>query len=352
MLEQHTIANLLDWMDNKRLVVNREYQRSSRVWPTPARAYLIDTILRGYPVPKIYLRTKINSATRQSYWEVVDGQQRLEGIRAYANDEFPLGNKLEMYQEFAGLKYSALDEDSKQGFLQYPVAVEQLMNVPDSVVFDVFRRLNTYNYNLSQQELRHGKYHGAFRSAVSEVSQRLDYLWSNYPVLGKRARIRMADDELVAQMFGVILEGVTDGGQRQIEKLYRNYDARLASNIAKTVDSVAWYILENLAVVLETELARAPHFLMLFAAVAHARHGIPSGDIGEDMPVRDSSSLSDIFSALSNLSMLADVLELDSAEVPDRLGEFRAASSGSTQRIRSRRIRFPMLYRALSPTAI
>ena len=264
MLEQHTIANLLDWMDNKRLVVNREYQRSSRVWPTAAKAYLIDTILRGYPVPKIYLRTKIYSATRRSYWEVVDGQQRLESVRAYANDEFPLGSQLATYQEFAGLRYSDLDEESKQGFLQYPVAVEQLMNVPDAVVFDVFRRLNTYNYNLSPQELRHGKYHGAFRNAVREVSGQLDYLWSNYQVLGKRARIRMADDELMAQMFGVILEGVADGGQAQIERLYRNYDAELPSKVANTVADVGWYILENLAVVLETELARAPHFLMLF----------------------------------------------------------------------------------------
>ena len=339
-------------MDSKRLVINRDYQRSDRVWPTPARAYLIDTILRGYPIPKIYLRTKIDSATRRSYWELVDGQQRLEAIRAYANDEFPLGNRPESYQEFAGLKYSGLDEEGKQKFLQYPLAVEQLMNVPDSVVFDVFRRLNTYNYNLSRQELRHGKYHGSFRSSVREVSQQLGYLWNNYPVLGKRPRIRMADDELVAQMFGVILEGVTDGGQPHIERLYRNYDAQLPSGIAKTVDSVAWYLLENLAVVLETELARAPHFLMLFAAVAHARHGIPPGDVGADMPTRDSDSLSDVSAALSNLSVLADALQREPSEVPPRLAGFKAASSGSTQRIRSRRVRFPIFYRALAPTPI
>ena len=352
MLEQYTIADILNWMDEKTLVINREYQRSSQVWPTAARAYLMDTILRSYPIPKIYLRTKIHSATRRSYREVVDGQQRLEAIRAYANDEFPLGNQAEIYQEFAGLKYSGLDEESKQAFLQYPMAVEQLMNVPDSVVFDVFRRLNTYNFNLSPQELRHGKYHGAFRSAVSQVSRQLSYLWSNYPVLGRRARIRMADDELVAQMFGIILEGVTNGGQSQIERLYRNYDAQLPSGIAKTVESTAWFLLENLDVILKTKLARAPHFLMLFAAVAHAKHGIPPGDIGDDLPIRGSDLLSDIPAALSNLSVLAGVLERDLSEVPVGLEAFKAASSSSTQRIRSRRVRFPIFYRALAPAPI
>ena len=42
---------------------------------------------------------------------------------------------------------------------------------------------------------------------------------------------------------------------------------------------------------LKTNLARSPHFLMLFAAVAHALDGIPAGGIGEEMPDRDSRAL-------------------------------------------------------------
>ena len=195
MLEQYAVADLLNWLDEKTLVINREYQRSAKIWPTPAKAYLIDTILRGYPIPKIYLRTRIHAPTRRAYREVVDGQQRLAAIRSYVNDEFPLGNSVEMYGEFAGLKYSQLAE-ARQTILAYPISVEQLMNVPDSEVINIFQRLNTYNYNLSDQELRHGKYQGAFKNAVTETSRRWEYLWSNYQILGNRARIRMADDEL------------------------------------------------------------------------------------------------------------------------------------------------------------
>ena len=57
------------------------------------------------------------------------------------------------------------------------------MNVPDSVVINIFQRLNTYNYNLSSQELRHGKYQGAFKNAVTDASHRWEYLWSNYRIL-------------------------------------------------------------------------------------------------------------------------------------------------------------------------
>ena len=348
MLEQYAVADLLNWLDEKTLVINREYQRSAKIWPTPAKAYLIDTILRGYPIPKIYLRTRIHAPTRRAYREVVDGQQRLAAIRSYVNDEFPLGNSVEMYGEFAGLKYSQLDE-ARQTILAYPISVEQLMNVPDSEVINIFQRLNTYNYNLSDQELRHGKYQGAFKNAVTETSRRWEYLWSHYQILGNRARIRMADDELMAQMFGVLLEGVTDGGQRKIESLYKAYDSELPPGLVKDADRTIQYILDNLSPALDLELARAPHFLMLFAAVAHALRSIPPGAMSDSMPPQEPAALTDLPAALANLSVLADALERDYREIPPHLAGFRDASSGSTQRIKSRRIRFPWYYKALLP---
>ncbi len=352
MLEQFTISDILTWLQDKTLIVNRDYQRSGRIWPSQARAYLIDTIMRGYPIPKIYLRTKIHSSTRRAYREVVDGQQRLMAIQSYADDEFALGASNEMYGELAGLRFSQLDEDSKQGFLGYYIPTEQLMNVPDSVVFEIFQRLNTYNYNLSKQELRHGRYRGAFRNKVLEASHRWNYLWSTYQVLGARARIRMADDELMAQMFGIVVEGVTDGGQPRIDRLYKTYDAELPQAIPKRVDRTIQYMVAKLGLVLETNLASSPHFLMLFAAMAHALFGIPEGDMGNDMPERDSRVLQDTSSAIANLRTLADALELDIEEVPPRMIEFITASSSSTQRIGSRRVRFPMYYKALSSTPI
>ena len=352
MLEQFTVADILTWLDDKTLVVNREFQRNSKVWPTAAKAYLIDTILRGLPMPKIYLRTKTNTFTRRSYREVVDGQQRLLAIQSFAKDEFPLGSNREVYAEFARKRYSELDEEDQRKFLEYLVPSEQLMNASDSVVFDVFQRLNTYNYNLSPQELRHGKYHGQFSSYVVAASRHWGYFWDKHRVLSNRSRVRMGDDELMAQMFGVILEGVTDGGQPKIERLYKKYDVELPSDVSTKIDSIIEYIEDNLSPILETGLTGSPHFLMLFAAVAHAKFGIPSGDIGDDMPERDPRALEDVSMALTNLGTLADSLDRESTEVPERFHDFQYASAGTTQRIRSRRVRFLMLYKALLPELI
>lgn len=352
MLEQYTVADILTWLDEKTLVVNREFQRSGRIWPTDAKVYLMDTLLRGMPIPKIYIRTQTDVTTRRSYREVVDGQQRLMAIQSFARDEFPLRKTDDALVELSGKRYSELDEGTKLKFLEYPLPVEQLLNATDAYVFDVFQRLNTYNYNLSPQELRHGKYHGAFRNAVITSSKRWAFLWDKYNVIGKRARVRMADDELMAQLFGVVLEGVTDGGQPKIERLYRTFDEEMPDCVTGRVNRSLDYIIGNLSETLETGLARSPHLLMLFAAVAHAKFGIPSGGMGDDMPPRDERSLTDVAAALANLSVLADVLDRDTDEIPERFHEFRVASAGTTQRIRSRRVRFQISYRALLPDPI
>lgn len=353
MLEQYPVADLMTWLDEKTLVLNAEFQRRA-IWPPTAKTYLIDTILRDKPVPNIYMRTDIDSKTRRAFREVVDGQQRLRTIYEFVNGDWELGSRAE---EFRGNRFVDFDEDVQQAFLSYRIGVVQLFNASNADVLDVFKRLNSFSYTLNPQELRHGKYQGEFREVVRQASSNWSSgLWDRYNVVTLRARVRMGDDELMAQMFGVILEGVIDGGQPSIERLYRNYDRDIPKRTVGAVDTVITYITENYTEVLDTTgLVRGPHFLMLFAAVAHALMGIPEGDLGSDMPPKDSRELTDLQMAKSNLGILGEVLEAGEEIVQDRLPRFAAfkmASGGSTQRIRSRRIRFPLLYRALLPLPI
>lgn len=53
------------------------FQRNA-VWPLEKKQLLIDSLLRGYDIPKIYLRMLNNNEKYES--EVVDGQQRLRAI--------------------------------------------------------------------------------------------------------------------------------------------------------------------------------------------------------------------------------------------------------------------------------
>ena len=84
------ISDLYSWLNEKTLVINKEYQRGSGLWPATARSYFIDTILNDYPFPKITIRQTIDLKTNRSKREVVDGQQRLLTIKDFIDGNMPL----------------------------------------------------------------------------------------------------------------------------------------------------------------------------------------------------------------------------------------------------------------------
>ena len=350
VLEQHQISDFLDWNRAKSLSLNPYFQRR-RIWSHSAKVDLIDTILRGFPMPKVYLRQKINLSSMTSLREVVDGQQRLSTFFEFADDKITLNKRA---REFAGLKYSDLDASFQEAFLSYPIAVEQLINASDDDVLEVFARLNSYTLPLNPQELRHATFSGDFKWAVNSCARRWSILWDQYEIVSTRERVRMADDQLMAEMFGIILDGVTDGGQPNIKKLYERMEEDFPYQDAAQgkIDSVLSYFVENFADSLKgTAVLRAPHFLMLFAALAHSRVGLPLGGIGDEMPNRSLADFADMSRVYENMTTLAGVLETpepDTTIQKPNLRRFKAASASSTQRISSRKTRFLTYFKALT----
>jgi len=344
ILEQYRISDFVEWNEKKQLRINRDFQRGS-VWTPAARTYLIDSILRGYPIPKIYLRTIVDTKTKRSMREVVDGQQRVQAILAFANDDLVLGPRAE---EFAGKRYSQLDDEMQRGFLSYAIAVDQLLNAGLDEVLEVFARLNSYSVSLNAPEKRHARFQGDFKWAVRKSSTKWHSLIEKSQVLTVREMVRMMDDSLMAEMYRTLMEGVCDGGQPKLDRLYVRGDSEPLSfrGIPDKVDHVLSYFEEILLVHLSgLPVLRSPHFLMLFSALAHTLYGIPEGEMGDAMPRRTYTSVRDPQQASENLRLLAALMDAD--EPAPAFMEFWKASRSSTQRISSRRIRFPFYYRAL-----
>ncbi|MFD2270569.1 DUF262 domain-containing protein [Undibacterium arcticum] len=74
---------LLAGRKSKTLVLSPSFQRRP-VWNPGAKSFLIDTILRGLPIPIIFLRDqKTDLKTLLAKREVIDGQQRIRTILSY-----------------------------------------------------------------------------------------------------------------------------------------------------------------------------------------------------------------------------------------------------------------------------
>jgi len=334
ILEQYRIHDFVAWDENKELVLNPHFQRRS-VWDPQARTLLIDSILRRMPVPKIYMRTKLDVRTKRSVREVVDGQQRLRAILSFAKGEFALTRRA---QEFAGMRYDDLEEQLQEDFLSYPLAVDSLVNASDTDVLEVFARLNSYTVTLVPAEKRHAKFQGDFKWAVHGAAKDWRTLWEDYGIVSGRDRLRMGDDSLMAEMFGIVINGVTDGGAPAIERLYEDNEAAFPSEqtIRAQVDRTLQLVTDSFGPLLEdTPLSRAPQFLMLFAATAAVSEGIPQGQLLSDDVSTDSIEYD---TARDRLALLAEAIEED--EPSKQFVRFRDAAVGSTQRIATRSVRF------------
>ncbi|MFW2566456.1 DUF262 domain-containing protein [Aliarcobacter butzleri] len=85
----YSINDFLTWKSNKELELSPKFQRN-KVWNQSVKSYLIDTILRGMPIPPIFITQKIDLNTQKTLREVIDGQQRLTAITQFRNNEFKI----------------------------------------------------------------------------------------------------------------------------------------------------------------------------------------------------------------------------------------------------------------------
>jgi len=127
---KYSIRDFDEWNTKGDLRLAPEFQRN-KVWNDKARSYLIDTILRGKPIPKIYMRQLLDVKSRKTTREVVDGQQRLHAVLDFLRDEFKV-NKAHN-ERFAGLVFSHLDDETQRDIFNYeftggvPFVVESLL---------------------------------------------------------------------------------------------------------------------------------------------------------------------------------------------------------------------------------
>jgi len=88
---ERTIDDLLQLKRLKMLSPNPEYQRGA-VWSRPQQMRLVDSVMRGYPIPLLYLH-HIQQPVAGAVWEafeIIDGQQRIDAIFQFSENQFKL----------------------------------------------------------------------------------------------------------------------------------------------------------------------------------------------------------------------------------------------------------------------
>ncbi len=133
---EHTTRSIRDICSKRRwYVVNREYQREEDIWSGVDKKYLVDSILQGFDIPKIYLRKMPDDIL-----EIVDGQQRIDTIWKFRDDKITLSGEISG-KELEGKQYSDLRDGPRNLFDDYKLDTVILKNYDDEKVRELFTRL-------------------------------------------------------------------------------------------------------------------------------------------------------------------------------------------------------------------
>lgn len=264
-----TIVSLIDAGVVKIPGFQRNY-----VWDKKRASKLIESLIIGVPIPQIFLYEE-----KKNSFLVIDGQQRLMSIFFFKKKRFPrkdirgelrqiinsnstaltisddiLYNN-EYFEDFNlslpeslpnhpnplnKKNYSTLDDDIRISFdlktIRNIIIKQSSPDDGDSVMYEIFNRLNSGGVNLQPQEIRTCMYHSDFYNMLYEINQ--NHGWRQL-LSNPKPDVHMKDVEILLRGFAMLLS--SDSYKPSMTKFLNNF-----SNEAKTFSTEQITYLRNI----------------------------------------------------------------------------------------------------------
>jgi len=217
-----TVQWFLEAAASGQLVLDPPFQRRT-VWSPAYRRFFLDTVLRNFPSPAVFLQWNVQPG-EQTIYNVVDGKQRLSAIIDYTRDGFHLGD-LFAGEGLNSPYWSDLPEGLQRQLAGYILTVENISDASDTDLREAFDRLNRNVARLASQELRHAQFPGVFlqrMEALTEIP-----FWSENRIVTPANIRRMRDVEFVSELFLLTMHGVLDGASDVLDGYYAEYEEEI-----------------------------------------------------------------------------------------------------------------------------
>jgi Protein of unknown function DUF262 len=253
------------------------YQREGRLWSRADKAFLIDSILNGYDMPKLYLADFTVGAVGLNRkglpYAIIDGKQRLEAIFDFAQGNLTLDDEFVFQQDpklkLAGFGYPQLSKtypEIADIFNTWPLPVVHVVTDEQEKIDELFVRLNR-SKPLTGAEIRNAMAgpvteltrflvgHDLFKSSISFPRRRaqdknaatklLLFEYNNKPVGTKKVSL----DRFTLQARREPREKIELSGRRVVDTLDRMseiflpHDPLLRS--AGVFPVYYWFVREN-----------------------------------------------------------------------------------------------------------
>lgn len=233
------------WEEREDIDFEPVYQRKGHIWPLTMKQDLVDTVLNGFDIPKLYVAnfTLLNSPLNQSgkKYAVIDGKQRLLALFGFFAGEYTLPKTFTYYDnpsfELGGLSYKDLVNNYPRvarRFDNYPLTVVHVVTDDEAKINELFLRLNA-SKPLTGAEIRNAML-GEVPTVIRELVEHP--FWTRI----KFNTLRGQDKNTAAKLLLIEHTGAfVDTKKTQLDNLVRaaNESAEAAARASGGVDSIA-----------------------------------------------------------------------------------------------------------------
>ena len=228
---------LVVYSEREEIQLDPDYQRISGIWTREKRQLLIDSLLNGFDVPKLYFHEfspRKKKGTRRYHYAIIDGKQRLQTLWDFIDGTIPLDDDFQYLRddtvEAGGLTYPELAErypHIKARFDATPLAIVTIRTDDIELIEEMFSRLNEA-VPLNAPERRNA-FGGPMPATITKVAGH-NFFRNYIPFTDRRYRYR----DLAAKFLYIeFADGIVNTKKSDLDDFVQDFKEWQKSNLAK-----------------------------------------------------------------------------------------------------------------------
>ena len=254
LFKEFTLRELVGLVDSNQIDLNPPYQRNF-IWSSTNQKELIDSILKGYPLPSFFFYQKPNGK-----YEMVDGQQRTKTVYRFINGEITTS------KSSGSLHFNGIDQLK---LFEYRIIVVIISNLtPEDSLNDFYVLINKKGIHLNTPEMNKSEF---YDKRFLQLSNSL-LIYQNFidlNLFSDAVSKRMNDRAFVEELLGYLYMGIKDKKQA-VEMIYENDISEadyktLEKKFTNVIDRI--YDVSQTNPISETRYKQRNDFYTLFAFI-------------------------------------------------------------------------------------
>lgn len=237
------------------------------IWKPKDEQLLIDSILKGLPIPKFYLTEEYDAKKGASIHYVVDGQQRLKAIDRFLKNEFHI--EIEGKQYF----FKDLDSPTQKKITTYKLNGHYMRNYKQADVNFLFQRINRTGIKLTNMEVWNNEYHGtSILKMVKQIREEARNFYEDIIYTEENIKRMLPLDDIIDLCNCLEKNSIEGGSKRELDSFLK-HQKDISDNESSEIKSKFRKVINNIKEIFSKQdlessaYSKRTHFISLFLSV-------------------------------------------------------------------------------------